>query len=217
MNLFRTLIHEICGTAGTDIDDIMGTAQLAHLGQKRRTGESYLEHPKEVARIVDGYYGDSALCAAALLHDTLEDAIKQGNFKSEKELETMILASFDDDAIGREVLRVVKKLTHSKGVTYHDYVLSLLTDPSALRVKLSDMLHNLRSKPTDRQLIKYARTLQALQKASKGIPYGINKGHWNELQNAVSSVSLNEIYLRRAIRYILKEEKENWSEHNKIS
>lgn len=52
-------------------------AEAAHaaIGQVRKyTGEPYIEHPKEVARLVmsTGWYTDEML-AAALLHDVVED------------------------------------------------------------------------------------------------------------------------------------------------
>lgn len=206
--LLTQLISEICGAPSADIDDALSTAQLAHLGQTRRSGEAYIEHPKEVARIVYSLYNDPVLCAAALLHDSLEDAVDQGNFESIDDLKTMIAASFGDPRIGTEALRIVQSLTHNKNVPYSEYVTSLLGDPSALRVKLSDMLHNLRSNPSPRQLEKYSKTLQTLQNASGGIPQGINQSHWNALQNAVSNKSLRVESLRHTIRSLILETKE---------
>ena len=82
----KRLIREICGAPNVNIDDALATAQLAHLGQKRRSGEEYIEHPKQVAQIVYDYYQDPVLCAAALLHDTLEDAVAQGNADTDEEM-----------------------------------------------------------------------------------------------------------------------------------
>ena len=127
MKLLRQYISEICGMASADVDDAMATAQLAHLGQTRRSGEPYIEHPMAVAKIIEKYYPeDQTLCAIALLHDTLEDAIELGNIKSSEDLSSMITASFGDVQSGREALRVVRQLTHEKNVPYQDYVLSLL-------------------------------------------------------------------------------------------
>ena len=207
MTVLRRLIREICGLRSDSIDDALSTAQLAHLGQTRKTGEAYIEHPKEVARIVYSLYGDPVLCAAALLHDTLEDAVAQGNFETIEELETMINASFGDPNMGDEILRIVRKMTHHKDASYDAYVLSLLGDPAVLKIKLSDMLHNLRSNPSVGQINKYAGALQALQDASGGVPPGINQVHWNALQNAASDDTLREGKLRAWIRKILKEER----------
>ena len=48
-------------------------ARKAHAGQKRRSGEDYLVHPVEVARILVDLGMDSDCIAAALLHDVVED------------------------------------------------------------------------------------------------------------------------------------------------
>ena len=198
------LIFEICGKPNVDIEDALGTAELAHLGQTRRSGEPYIEHPKEVANIVYYFYKDSLLCAAALLHDSLEDAVDQGNFETIEELESMISASFGDPRAGDRVLQIVQNLTHSKEVPYEEYVSALLDNTDALRVKLSDMLHNLRSSPSPKQIKKYSDTLSALQNASGGVPVGISSGHWKALQKAVPDAPVTETSLiRKFIRMMI--------------
>ena len=206
MTLTPRLIREICGVSTADIDDALATAQLAHLGQKRRSGEDYIEHPKEVARIVYRYYGDPNLCAAALLHDALEDAYSLGNVKSTAEMASLIAASFGDEEVGREALRIVNRLTHDKGTSsYDEYVLTLLDDPNALKIKLSDMLHNLQSGPSERQQLKYGKALQTLQNAAGGTPPGINSGHWAALQKYAGLDVQTESVVRKFIRKVLNE------------
>ena len=49
-------------------------ASRAHYGQVRKyTGEPYIEHPLEVAKIVRKHNGSKEMVAAALLHDVVED------------------------------------------------------------------------------------------------------------------------------------------------
>ncbi len=48
-------------------------AKEAHLGQKRSSGEDYVEHPLEVARILTEMKMDSNAVAAGFLHDVLDD------------------------------------------------------------------------------------------------------------------------------------------------
>lgn len=60
------------------MDDVLNQvrdfAEKAHGEQKRKfTGEKFIRHPERVAGIVDQYTSDTALLAAALLHDVLED------------------------------------------------------------------------------------------------------------------------------------------------
>tara|TARA_Y100000034_G_scaffold61396_1_gene74566 strand:+ start:389 stop:1018 length:630 start_codon:yes stop_codon:yes gene_type:complete len=178
----RKSIKEICGASNADIENAMATANLAHLGQERRSGDPYIVHPVAVADIVYHFYpDDQTLCGIALLHDTMEDALKHGNVKDAEEMASRITASFGDPGAGQEALRIVRALTHEKGKPYDEYVVGLADDPSALRIKLADMLHNLSSTPTDRQLNKYARALKVLMDVSGGKPSSIDVGHWEEL------------------------------------
>ncbi len=203
LDIMKTVLAEICGAPNPDIDDALATAQLAHLGQTRRSGEDYIEHPKEVAEIVYDYYRDPLLCAAALMHDVLEDAVDQGNIANLEDAATMISASLGDESDGREVLRIVKSLSHEKWTPYTEYVLTLVNDPSALRVKLADILHNLQSQPSDRQKRKYSNALHALYNTSQGIPAGINPAHWEDLMKASQVPDINEEYLREYVSLII--------------
>ena len=56
------------------IHDAFAYANMAHSGQKRKSGEPYIIHPIAVARIVAGELRlDSESIEAALLHDVIED------------------------------------------------------------------------------------------------------------------------------------------------
>src|SRR4029453_10946185 len=48
-------------------------AREQHAGQTRESGQPYLTHPLEVARIIGEYVSDTEVIAAALLHDVIED------------------------------------------------------------------------------------------------------------------------------------------------
>src|SRR6266849_4448566 len=48
-------------------------AATAHRGQRRLSGEDYVNHPLEVAAILADLQLDAQTLAAALLHDTVED------------------------------------------------------------------------------------------------------------------------------------------------
>ena len=50
-------------------------ADRAHEGQRRASGESYIEHPLAVAGILAELEMDRQTIAAALLHDVVEDTI----------------------------------------------------------------------------------------------------------------------------------------------
>jgi GTP pyrophosphokinase len=188
LEVLRVYIREVCG--GEDASKILKTAEIAHTGQTRRSGEPYIEHPIAVANIIKKYYpGDQLLCTAALLHDTLEDAIRYGNFKDEDELIDTIKASYHSPAEGKEVLTLLYMLTHTPGGDYTNYVVSLSDNIGALRIKMADMLHNLSSAPHAKQATKYQNALMALSDKFGGIPPGINISHWNDIQDIVSEFS----------------------------
>ena len=48
-------------------------AEASHEGQKRMSGEDFIEHPLAVATILADLHLDTTTLEAALLHDTVED------------------------------------------------------------------------------------------------------------------------------------------------
>ena len=182
-----------------DFEDVYSTARMAHVGQKRRSGAEYFTHPSEVRNIVRRYYPDDyAAQMVALLHDSLEDA-PGSTVDSIEEMESFILGSIGDPAAGLEVIDAVRSLTHDKGTDYGSYVVSLLGNPLALRVKLSDMFHNLSSSPSPRQKKKYEDALAIASDTAGGVPADINPHHWDDL------TSLAETSDKRALRLLIRE------------
>ncbi|HEV8088246.1 MAG TPA: HD domain-containing protein, partial [Actinomycetota bacterium] len=49
------------------------TAEAAHAGQRRLSGEPFIEHPLAVAQILADLRLDTTTLEAGLLHDTVED------------------------------------------------------------------------------------------------------------------------------------------------
>jgi guanosine-3',5'-bis(diphosphate) 3'-pyrophosphohydrolase len=165
-----------------DFKDVYATARMAHVGQKRRSGEDYFSHPSEVRNIVRRFYPkDHVSQLAALLHDSSEDAPGL-SVDSAEEMEEFIRGSISSEESATEIIRVVRALTHEKGGDYLSYVVSLLGDQPSLRVKLADMLHNLSSAPSPKQKRKYQSALIALSDASASpVPNGISSTHWESL------------------------------------
>src|SRR3989339_2176429 len=53
----------------------LGWALIAHRGQRRRSGEMYIEHPMAVVNILAGWgLTQDEFQAAGLVHDTVEDS-----------------------------------------------------------------------------------------------------------------------------------------------
>ena len=102
----------------------MKIAYAAHHGQVDYNGIPYIFHPIHLAEAMD----DEISCCAALLHDVVED--------TDVTMEELAL-EFPD-----AVIRVLKLLTHEKGVDYFEYVRAIKADPVAVKVKLADLAHN---------------------------------------------------------------------------
>lgn len=178
-----------------DFKDVYNTARMAHVGQTRRDGSEYFSHPSEVRNITARFYPkDRVAQLAALLHDSLEDA-PGSTVSSAKEMEDFIRGSIQDPAAGDEVIRVVRALTHEKGGDYLSYVVGLMDDVTTLRVKLSDMVHNLTDNPSPKQKAKYKSALDAIaQKTGGKAPSGISDKHWKTLMS-LSSEDVSEAVL----------------------
>lgn len=128
-------------------------AQNAHKEQTRRDGKTpYFHHVLDVARIAGDRFGfDDELIATALLHDTLEDTSL-----SEKQMQ--------DAGIHHSVIEAVQWLTLTKDRHYLDNISAIKNSKNqlAIRVKIADNLANLADSPTDKQILKYAKSLQIL-------------------------------------------------------
>ncbi|MFA6950355.1 MAG: RelA/SpoT family protein [Lentimicrobiaceae bacterium] len=127
-------------------------AVSAHKDMRRRSGEPYIYHPLEVARIVAGEIGlgeTSIICA--LLHDVVEDTDY----------------TIDDmrRMFGEKVARIIDGLTKIKELFDHTpsaqaenfrkILLTLSDDVRVILIKLADRLHNMRtldSMPHEKQL-----------------------------------------------------------------
>ena len=185
----------------SDFEDVYATARMAHVGQKRRSGEDYFSHPSEVRNIVRKFYPrDHAAQMVALLHDSLEDA-PGSTVETVEEMEQFIKGSIQDPAAGEVVINGVRSLTHEKNTPYADCVVDLLNDPLALKVKLADMVHNLSSTPTPRQKQKYKKSIEMLSDAAGGLPTGISSEHWNTLTSLTEPEEMLE--LRGVIKGLL--------------
>lgn len=127
-------------------------AHRAHAGQKRLSGEDFITHPLEIAKILEGWGLDSTTIAAGLLHDVLED--------------THVTKEELTKEFGEEVANLVDGVTkithlHFKGCRTQAQIESLMKmilvmakDLRVIFVKLADRLHNM-------------KTLQFLSKAKQ--------------------------------------------------
>ncbi len=123
----------------------------AHRGQKRLSGDDYISHAIEVAKILVAQHLDSITIAAALLHDVVED--------SDVALHE-IRERFGDEVAGLvDGLTKISSLTfrsaaEAQSENYRKLLLSIARDARVIMVKLADRLHNMRTLkhlPPDKQ------------------------------------------------------------------
>ena len=125
-----------------------------HEGQRRRSGEPYLQHPVAVAGVLTSLKTDVTAIVAALLHDTLEDTMA-----TPEELES---------EFGKDVVHLVDGVTKIGKITFKSHeekqaenfrkmLLSMADDIRVVLIKLADRLHNMRTlehlSPAKRQAI----------------------------------------------------------------
>ena len=132
----------------------------AHKDMRRKTGEPYIYHPLEVARIIVSEIGlgeTAVICA--LLHDVVED--------SDYSLE------YIEKQFGSDIARIIDALTKVKEISdnsnpsrqaenFKKMLLTLSVDPRVMLIKLADRLHNMRtleSMRSDKQLKIASETL----------------------------------------------------------
>jgi len=137
----------------TRIREAFNFAVEAHKDMRRKSGEPYIYHPLEVARIVTKEIGlgeTSIICA--LLHDVVED--------------TDYTISDIRKRFGDKVANIIDRLTKIKEIfdqsvaslqaeNFRRLLLTLSDDVRVILIKLADRLHNMRtldSMPSEKQL-----------------------------------------------------------------
>ena len=100
---------------------------------------------------------------------------------SQAEAYKMIQASVHDKGVLALINNALQLMTHDKSIPYNDYLQSALHDKIAGKVKISDIIHNLSTSPSPKQLAKYRDALQ-----SADIPDHIDSGQMAHLYSILS-------------------------------
>ena len=114
----------------------------AHTGQRRLSGEEYVNHPLEVAAILADLQLDAETIAAALLHDTVEDT----NLTTEevkREFGPEVARLVDGvTKLGRIALRTDQQ---QQAENVRKMMVAMAEDLRVVLIKLADRLHNMRT------------------------------------------------------------------------
>jgi len=117
-------------------------SEEAHSNQLRKSGDPFITHPLEVAKILTSIKLDADSIVAGLLHDTLEDT----NLNIEE-----IYKNFGDQIVElveglTKINKYSLKVNNQKfGENYKKLILATTKDLRVILVKLADRLHNMRT------------------------------------------------------------------------
>ena len=166
-------------------------AYNGHDGQMRKSGEPYIHHPIEVAKIVAKDIGlDYISIASAILHDVVEDT--DVTFKDLSE------------SVGHEISRIVNGLTKISTLkknedysiqaeNYRRMLLTLHKDIRVILIKTADRLHNMRT-------IDFLSKAKQEQMASESLyiyaPLAHRVGLYN-IKNELEDLSLRILETRK--------------------
>jgi guanosine-3',5'-bis(diphosphate) 3'-pyrophosphohydrolase len=123
-------------------------AEAAHVGQKRKSGEDFIEHPIAVSQVLAELGLDTTTLEASLLHDVVED--------TDVALEEL------REGFGDEVAGIVDGLTKLEKIEFRSreqeqaenvrkMIVAMAGDIRVLLIKLADRLHNMRTLEVLRQ------------------------------------------------------------------
>ena len=144
------LISDLCGLADTYLESdqvkeiyraYLFGAQ-AHEGQHRASGEPYIHHPIEVARILAQMRLDYETIVAAILHDVIEDTeTVKDQIAEEFGAEVADLV----DGVSKLTQISFKSKAEFQAENFRKMLLAMARDIRVILVKLAVGLHNMRT------------------------------------------------------------------------
>ena len=150
----HSLLEKVRGYLPADRAEMIGRALEfatdAHEGQKRRSGEDYIEHPISVAEYLAELNLDAPTIAAALLHDVIEDCdVCLDDLRKEfgddvAKLADGVTKLARMDTITGDAQPLVAK-TDSEAESLRKMLVAMATDIRVVLIKLADRLHNMRT------------------------------------------------------------------------
>ncbi len=128
-----------------DVELIRSAYELAaeaHAGQRRASGEPYVNHAVQVATILASLRLDTATIVAGLVHDAVEDtAVSLSDLRSKFGEEVTNLV----DGVTKIGKVEFRSSTEQQMENYRKLLLSMAEDARVILIKLADRLHNMRT------------------------------------------------------------------------
>ena len=117
-------------------------SEALHQGQQRSSGESYIQHPVAVARILAELRLDTATIVTGLLHDTVEDT-----HATREEIITQFGSEIGNLVDGVTKISQISFQTseEKQADNFRKMILAMAQDIRVILVKLADRLHNMRT------------------------------------------------------------------------
>jgi GTP pyrophosphokinase len=128
------------------VEDAYKFAAKAHQGQVRKSGDSYIEHPLQVAFILAELQLDASTLAAALLHDVPENcAIPVAELEARfgSEVAKLVDGTTKLGKLPRHV--PTAETRQSQAENLRKMLVAMAEDLRVVFIKLADRLHNMRT------------------------------------------------------------------------
>lgn len=151
-------------------------ANTMHRGQKRKSGEPFIDHPLEVALMLAEMHAAPDAIAAGMLHDVVEDTSLTID-DVQAEFGSTIAALVDGVTKLKKIGGITKEEQQAENL--RKMVMHIAEDPRVVVIKLVDRLHNMRT-------LQYMNTDQQMQKARETLEiyaplahrFGMSKIKW---------------------------------------
>ena len=144
-NGFDEILESIENNPNYDKDLIIKAyekAEKLHSGQTRFSGEPYIVHPVEVAKILVGLGLDTQSIVAALLHDVIEDTDET---REDVEREFGKDVAFLVEGVTKLGKVDIKSKVEQQAENIRKMLLAMAEDVRVIIIKLADRLHNMRT------------------------------------------------------------------------
>ncbi len=162
----------------------------AHAHQSRQSGEPYIYHPLQVARILAGLHMDATTLVAAILHDVIEDT---GIDKEQ------IKASFGEavaelvDGVSKIPKLAQDNPSEAQAASFQKMLMAMCRDIRVILIKLADRLHNARTWHSKKEQSRRRIAKETLEIYA---PIALRLGMY-QLSQELENLSFAALYPRR--------------------